>query len=52
MRPLQKEATMINEFLQYHFQDTEHTGKFLVNLGGFAGLIGFVVFLIGLPFVA
>jgi len=48
----QKEITMFSSFIQYHFQDAEHTGKFLVNFGGTAGLIGFVVFLIGLPFIA
>lgn len=43
---------MISKFFQYHLQDAEHTGKFLVNLGGVAGLVGFAVFLIGLPFLA
>jgi hypothetical protein len=43
---------MITAFIQHHFQDAEHTGKFLVNFGGVVGLIGFVIFLIGLPFIA
>lgn len=42
---------MINAFFQHHFKDPEHTGKFLVNFAGIASLIGFIVFLIGLPFV-
>jgi hypothetical protein len=42
---------MIHAFIQYHFQDAEHTGKFLVNVAGTTSLIGFIVFLIGLPFV-
>lgn len=43
---------MVNEFFQHHFQDLEHTGKFLVNVGGIGGLIGFIIFMIGLLFVA
>lgn len=42
---------MITAFIQYHFQDAERAGKFLVNFAGITSLIGFIVFLIGLPFV-
>lgn len=42
---------MIKAFFYHHFQDLEHTGKFLVNFAGIASLVGFIIFLIGLPFV-